>query len=99
VICNGDEGDPGAFMDRSVLEGDPHAVLEGMFDCRPRHGSHQRRLLHSRRYPLAVERIEKAIRQARAAGLIGKNILDSGWAFDFEIRLGAGALSAAKRRR
>jgi NADH:ubiquinone oxidoreductase subunit F (NADH-binding) len=91
VICNGDEGDPGAFMDRSVLEGDPHAVIEGMLIAARAMNSTNGVFYIRAEYPLAVERVEKALRQARAAGLVGKNILDSGWAFDFEIRLGAGA--------
>jgi len=91
VICNGDEGDPGAFMDGSVLEGDPHAVIEGMLiAARAMNATHGVFYIRAE-YPLAVERVEKALRQARAAGLVGKNVLDSGWAFDFEIRLGAGA--------
>ena len=91
VICNGDEGDPGAFMDRSVLEGDPHAVIEGMLiAARAMDATHGVFYIRAE-YPLAVERIEKALRQARAAGLVGKNMLDSDWAFDFEVRLGAGA--------
>jgi NADH:ubiquinone oxidoreductase subunit F (NADH-binding) len=91
VICNGDEGDPGAFMDRSVLEGDPHAVIEGMLIAARAMNATNGVFYIRAEYPLAVERIEKALRQARTAGLAGKNILDSGWAFDFEIRLGAGA--------
>jgi NADH:ubiquinone oxidoreductase subunit F (NADH-binding)/(2Fe-2S) ferredoxin len=91
IICNGDEGDPGAFMDGSTLEGDPHAVIEGMLiGARAIHATHGVFYIRAE-YPLAVERIEKALRQARAAGLVGKNILDSGWNFDFELRLGAGA--------
>jgi NADH:ubiquinone oxidoreductase subunit F (NADH-binding)/(2Fe-2S) ferredoxin len=91
VICNGDEGDPGAFMDRSVLEGDPHAVIEGMLiAARAMHATNGVFYIRAE-YPLAIERIEKALRQARAAGLVGKNVLESGWAFDFEVRLGAGA--------
>jgi NADH:ubiquinone oxidoreductase subunit F (NADH-binding)/(2Fe-2S) ferredoxin len=91
VICNGDEGDPGAFMDGSVLEGDPHAVIEGMLiAARAMKATHGVFYIRAE-YPLAVERVEKALRQARAAGLVGKNVLDSGWAFDFEMRLGAGA--------
>ncbi len=91
VICNGDEGDPGAFMDGSVLEGDPHAVIEGMLiAARAMNATHGVFYIRAE-YPLAVERVEKALRQARAAGLVGKNVLDSGWGFDFEIRLGAGA--------
>ncbi len=91
VICNGDEGDPGAFMDRSVLEGDPHAVIEGMLIAARAMNSTNGIFYIRAEYPLAVERIEKALRQARTAGLVGKNILDSGWAFDFDVRLGAGA--------
>jgi NADH:ubiquinone oxidoreductase subunit F (NADH-binding) len=91
VICNGDEGDPGAFMDRSVLEGDPHAVIEGMLIAARAMNSTNGVFYIRAEYPLAVERIEKALRQARVAGLVGKNVLNSGWAFDFEIRLGAGA--------
>jgi len=91
VICNGDEGDPGAFMDGSVLEGDPHAVIEGMLiAARAMNATHGVFYIRAE-YPLAVERVEKALRQARAAGLVGKNVMDSGWAFDFEMRLGAGA--------
>ena len=91
IICNGDEGDPGAFMDGSVLEGDPHAVIEGMLIAARAMNATQGVFYIRAEYPLAVERVEKALRQARAAGLIGKNVMDSGWAFDFEIRLGAGA--------
>jgi NADH:ubiquinone oxidoreductase subunit F (NADH-binding) len=91
VICNGDEGDPGAFMDRSVLEGDPHAVIEGMLIAARAMNATNGVFYIRAEYPLAVERVEKALKQARVAGLVGKNILGSGWAFDFEIRLGAGA--------
>jgi NADH:ubiquinone oxidoreductase subunit F (NADH-binding)/(2Fe-2S) ferredoxin len=91
IICNGDEGDPGAFMDGSVLEGDPHAVIEGMLIAARAMNATQGVFYIRAEYPLAVERVEKALRQARAAGLVGKNVMDSGWAFDFEIRLGAGA--------
>ena len=91
VICNGDEGDPGAFMDRSVLEGDPHSVIEGMLiAARAINATHGVFYIRGE-YPLAVERVEKALKQARVAGLVGKNILESGWSFNFEIRLGAGA--------
>jgi NADH:ubiquinone oxidoreductase subunit F (NADH-binding) len=78
-------------MDRSVLEGDPHAVIEGMLIAARAMNATNGVFYIRAEYPLAVERIEKALRQARTAGLVGKNILDSGWAFDFEIRLGAGA--------
>jgi NADH:ubiquinone oxidoreductase subunit F (NADH-binding)/(2Fe-2S) ferredoxin len=91
IICNGDEGDPGAFMDRSVLEGDPHAVLEGMMIAARATGATNGVFYIRAEYPLAVERIEKAIRQARVAGLVGRNVLNSGWAFEFDVRLGAGA--------
>jgi NADH:ubiquinone oxidoreductase subunit F (NADH-binding)/(2Fe-2S) ferredoxin len=91
IICNGDEGDPGVFMDRSILEGDPHAVIEGMLIAARAMKSTAGVFYIRSEYPLAVERIEKALRQARAAGLVGKNVLDSGWAFDFDVRLGAGA--------
>jgi NADH:ubiquinone oxidoreductase subunit F (NADH-binding)/(2Fe-2S) ferredoxin len=91
IICNGDEGDPGVFMDRSILEGDPHAVIEGMLiGARAMNATAGVFYIRSE-YPLAVERIEKALRQARSAGLVGKNVLESGWAFDFDVRLGAGA--------
>jgi len=91
VICNGDEGDPGAFMDGSTLEGDPFAVIEGMLIAARAMNSTNGVFYIRAEYPLAVERIEKALRKARAAGLVGKNILDSGWNFEFELRLGAGA--------
>ncbi|WP_370675433.1 NADH-ubiquinone oxidoreductase-F iron-sulfur binding region domain-containing protein [Pleomorphomonas sp. PLEO] len=91
VICNGDEGDPGAFMDRSVLEGDPHAVIEGMMIAARAMNATNGVFYIRAEYPLAVDRIEKAIRQARQAGLVGRNILNSGWSFDFDVRLGAGA--------
>lgn len=91
IICNGDEGDPGAYMDRSVLEGDPHSVLEGMILGGYVIGATKGVFYIRAEYPLAVERIEKALRQARAAGLLGNNILGSEFSFDCEIRLGAGA--------
>ena len=91
VCCNADEGDPGAFMDRSVLEGDPHAVLEAMTIAGYAIGSHQGYIYVRAEYPIAVERLNIAITQAREYGLLGKNILDTGFDFDIEIRLGAGA--------
>jgi len=91
VICNGDEGDPGAFMDRSVLEGDPHAVIEGMMIAARAMNATNGVFYIRAEYPLAVERIEKAIRHARGQNLVGRNILNSGWNFDFDVRLGAGA--------
>ncbi len=91
VVCNADEGDPGAFMDRSVLEGDPHCVLEAMTIAGYCVGAHTGFIYVRAEYPIAVERLEIAIRQAREYGLLGKNILGSGFDFDIEIRLGAGA--------
>jgi NADH:ubiquinone oxidoreductase subunit F (NADH-binding) len=91
IICNGDEGDPGAYMDRSVLEGDPHSVIEGMLIGGYAMGASQGYFYIRAEYQLAVERVEQAIRQAKRAGLLGKNILDSGFDFNLEVRLGAGA--------
>ncbi|MBQ9067351.1 MAG: NADH-quinone oxidoreductase subunit NuoF [Clostridia bacterium] len=91
VCCNADEGDPGAFMDRSVLEGDPHSVLEAMTIAGYTIGSNQGYIYVRAEYPIAVERLKIAISQAREYGLLGKNIMDSGFDFDIDIRLGAGA--------
>lgn len=91
VCCNADEGDPGAFMDRSVLEGDPHAIIEAMTIAGYTIGSHQGYVYVRAEYPIAVSRLQIAIEQAREYGLLGKNILESGFDFDIEIRLGAGA--------
>ena len=91
VICNGDEGDPGAFMDRSVLESDPHAVLEGMIIAGYAMGASKGYFYIRAEYPKAVERIEHAIQEAREQGLLGENILGSEFSFDAKIRLGAGA--------
>jgi NADH:ubiquinone oxidoreductase subunit F (NADH-binding) len=91
VICNADEGDPGAFMDRSVLEGDPHSVLEGLLLAAYAIGASKGYFYIRAEYPLAVKRVQMAINQARQRGLIGTNILGSGWDFDAAIRLGAGA--------
>ena len=91
VCCNADEGDPGAFMDRSVLEGDPHTVLEAMAIAGYAVGAHEGYIYVRAEYPIAVERLNIAIGQARAAGLLGKNILGSGFDFDVYVRLGAGA--------
>ncbi|RPH48753.1 MAG: NADH-quinone oxidoreductase subunit NuoF [Desulfobacteraceae bacterium] len=91
VLCNADEGDPGAFMDRSVLEADPHAVLEGMIIAAKAINSHQGYIYVRTEYPLAIKRLEIAIRQAREYGLLGKDILGSGFDFDIEIYQGAGA--------
>ncbi|HHW43483.1 MAG TPA: NADH-quinone oxidoreductase subunit NuoF [Desulfotomaculum sp.] len=91
VVCNADEGDPGAFMDRSILEGDPHSVLEAMAICGYAIGSRQGYVYVRAEYPLAVQRLDLAIRQAREYGLLGENIFGTGFDFDVEIRVGAGA--------
>ena len=91
VLCNADEGDPGAFMDRSVLEADPHAVLEGMVIAAKAIGSHYGYIYCRAEYPLAIQRLNIAITQATEAGLLGKNILNSGFDFDLHIYQGAGA--------
>ncbi|MFH1857152.1 MAG: NADH-quinone oxidoreductase subunit NuoF [Candidatus Omnitrophota bacterium] len=91
VICNADEGDPGAFMDRSAIEGDPHTVLEGIIIGGYAIGAEKGIIYIRAEYPLAIKRLEKAIADARKHGLLGKNILSSGFSFDVEIRLGAGA--------
>jgi len=91
VICNGDEGDPGAFMDRSVLEADPHAVLEGMVICGYATDSHQGYVYVRAEYPLAIQRLNIAIEQAKSYGLLGKDIFGSGFDFDIGIYPGAGA--------
>jgi NADP-reducing hydrogenase subunit HndC len=91
VVCNADEGDPGAFMDRSVLEGDPHAVLEAMAICGYSIEAARGLIYIRAEYPLAVARLKTAIQQAREYGLLGKNIMGKGFDFDIEIRYGAGA--------
>ncbi len=91
VICNADEGDPGAFMDRSILEGDPHSVIEAMIINGYAVGSHQGYIYVRAEYPVAVQRLNIAIQQAHEYGLLGKNILGKGFDFDLEVRLGAGA--------
>jgi len=91
VCCNADEGDPGAFMDRSVLEGDPHSIVEAMAIAGYAIGASQGYAYVRAEYPIAVKRLQMAIDQARSYGLLGKNIFDSGFDFDIEIRLGAGA--------
>ena len=91
LVCNADEGDPGAFMDRSILEGDPHSVIEGMMIEGYAIGASKGYVYVRAEYPLAVERLDYAIKSAREAGLLGKNILHSGFDFDIEIRIGAGA--------
>lgn len=91
IICNGDEGDPGAYMDRSVLEGDPHSVIEGMMIAGRTIEASQGYFYIRAEYPLAIERIQKALDQCYEYGLLGKNILNSDFNFDIEIRFGAGA--------
>ena len=91
VVCNGDEGDPGAFMDRSMMEGDPHRVIEGMLIAGIATGAHYGYIYVRAEYPLAVERLQTAIQKAEEKGLLGKNILNSGFDFDLKISQGAGA--------
>ncbi len=91
VVCNADEGDPGAFMDRSVLEGDPHCIVEAMTICGYATGATEGYIYVRAEYPIAVKRLEIAIKQAKEYGLLGKNIFESGFDFDLHIRLGAGA--------
>ncbi len=90
-VCNADEGDPGAFMDRSIIEGDPHALIEGMLLGGYAIGASKGYVYIRAEYPIAVERLEAAIEQARACGLLGGRLFRSGFSFDLEIRIGAGA--------
>jgi len=91
VVCNADEGDPGAFMDRSILEGDPHAILEGMLICGCAIGADEGYVYCRAEYPLAIKRLKTAIKQAEEYGLLGQNILASGFNFKIKIKEGAGA--------
>ena len=91
VVCNADEGDPGAFMDRSILEGDPNSIIEAMAICGYAIGASQGRVYIRAEYPLAIQRLETAIAQAREYGLLGENILGTDFSFDIQIKLGAGA--------
>lgn len=91
IVCNADEGDPGAFMDRSILEGDPHSVLEGMTIAGYAVGAKEGYIYARAEYPLAIKRLELAIAQARSRGFLGRNILNSGFDFDIKIKKGAGA--------
>ena len=91
VVCNGDEGDPGAFMDRSIMEGDPHSIVESMAVCGYSIGSPKGLVYIRAEYPLAIQRLKTAIAQAREYGLLGKNIFGTDFSFDIEIRYGAGA--------
>lgn len=91
VVCNADEGDPGAFMDRAVLEGDPHAVLEGLVIAGYAVGAERGFIYVRAEYPLAVRRLRLAVEQARSAGFLGASVCGSGWSFDVEVKTGAGA--------
>mgnify|MGYP001060770094 CR=1 FL=1 len=91
LVCNGDEGDPGAFMNRRVLEGDPHSVIEGMAIAAYAIGASQGYFYVRAEYPIAIETLRVAIEQARTYGLLGENIFDTGFSFDLEVRMGAGA--------
>jgi NADH-quinone oxidoreductase subunit F len=91
VVCNADEGDPGAFMDRSLLEGDPHSVLEGMATCGYAIGAHQGYIYVRAEYPLAIARLKTALAQARELGLLGRDLFGSGFDFAIDLRMGAGA--------
>ncbi len=91
VVCNADEGDPGAFMDRSILEGDPHSVIEAMAICGYCMGADKGLVYIRAEYPLAIERLKVAIEQSRAIGLLGEEIMGTGFNFDIELRYGAGA--------
>ena len=91
VVCNADEGDPGAFMDRSILEGDPHCIIEAMAICGYAIGASEGYVYVRAEYPIAVKRLQIAIDQAKEYGLLGENIFESGFNFDLHIRLGAGA--------
>ena len=98
VCCNADEGDPGAFMDRSILEGDPHSVIEAMAIAGYAVGANQGYIYIRAEYPIAVKRLRIAIEQAREYGLLGKNIFNSGFDFDLDLRLGAGAFINRNRK-
>ncbi|MBO5853883.1 MAG: NAD(P)H-dependent oxidoreductase subunit E, partial [Bacteroidales bacterium] len=91
VVCNADEGDPGAFMDRSIMEGDPHSIIEAMAICGYAIGATKGLVYIRAEYPLAIERLQIALGQAREYGLLGKDIMGSGFDFDIELRYGAGA--------
>ncbi len=91
IVCNGDEGDPGAFMDRAIMEADPHRILEGMALAGYACGAEQGYIYVRAEYPMAVEKLNRAIKQARQLGILGRHIADSGFSFDVEVRLGGGA--------
>ena len=98
VVCNADEGDPGAFMDRSILEGDPHSVIEAMAICGYCIDGSKGLVYIRAEYPLAIERLKIAIKQAREYGLLGNDILGTGFSFDIELRYGAGAFVCGKKQ-
>ena len=91
VVCNADEGDPGAFMDRAILEGDPHSIVEAMAICGYAIGANKGLVYIRAEYPLAVKILQMAIKAAKERGLLGENIFNSGFNFDIEIKYGAGA--------
>ena len=91
IVCNGDEGDPGAFMDRSLMEGDPHRIIEGMMIAAVACGAQKGYIYVRAEYPLAVSRLSNAIKQARKYGIMGKNILGTDFSFEIQINKGAGA--------
>ena len=91
IVCNGDEGDPGAFMDRSVMEGDPHKMLEGMMIAGYAVGASEGYIYVRAEYPLAISRLKNAIAQANEAGLLGEHILGTDFCFQIHINMGAGA--------
>jgi NADH-quinone oxidoreductase subunit F len=99
MLCNADEGDPGAYMDRSILEGDPHSIIEGMIIGAYAIGASKGYVYVRAEYPLAVERLNKAINQCLESGLLGENIFGSGFNFNLEIRMGSGAFVCGEETR
>ena len=99
VVCNADEGEPGAYMDRTVLEGDPHAVLEGMLIGSYAIGAREGFIYVRNEYPLAIEILERAIVDAERQGLLGDNILGTDWSFHVHVRRGAGAYICGDAKR
>ena len=98
IICNGDEGDPGAFMDRSVMEGNPHAVIEGMLIAAMAIGADEGHVYVRTEYPLAVERVKFAVEEARRLGILGDDVFGSGRKFDIHVMEGAGAFVCGEGR-
>ena len=97
VVCNADEGDPGAFMDRSILEGDPHSVIEAMMIAGYAIGANKGYIYVRAEYPIAVQRFRKAIEQARAYGILGENIWDTDFSFDLDVRLRSWSICLRRR--